>query len=220
MSLRRDHFFLFWVFFFLFFYVGWQPPSTMSQYRHMEACQLRRWGTNLWSRWGKGKRWLSHTCALGTGHTLVTYSKGRMKPPVKPDGQCWSCWTWIRCLRVCSHTVMTVSFERSLSGVEITTVIPSCSITTACIQRAGRTWSRTDSAEAAELAHSLNSMPACVLTHRDDREFWAITKWCRNHYIPVVPLSIRPVIHANRHPGNSEVAGCTPSLYPATMGRK
>jgi hypothetical protein len=85
-----------------------------------------------------------------------------MKPPVKPDGQCRSCWTWIRCLRVCSHTVMTVSFERSLSGVEITTVIPSCSITTACIQRAGRTWSRTDSAEAAELAHGLNSMPACV----------------------------------------------------------
>jgi hypothetical protein len=27
--------------------------------------------TNLWSQWEKGKRWLSHTCALGTGHTLV-----------------------------------------------------------------------------------------------------------------------------------------------------
>jgi len=58
-----------------------------------------------------------------------------------PNGQCWSCWTctwleftgqtvlkllnlhmaWIRCLRVCSHTVTTVSFERSVSGVEITT---------------------------------------------------------------------------------------------------
>jgi hypothetical protein len=30
---------------------------------------------------------------------------------------------------------------------------------------------------------------------------------------PIVPLSIRPVVHANRHPGSSEVAGCTPSLF-------
>ncbi len=31
--------------------------------------------------------------------------------------------------------------------------------------------------------------------------------------VPVVPLSSRPVVHANRHPGRSEVACCTPSLY-------
>jgi hypothetical protein len=30
---------------------------------------------------------------------------------------------------------------------------------------------------------------------------------------PVIhPLSIRPVVHADRHLGSSEVAGCTPSL--------
>jgi hypothetical protein len=29
----------------------------------------------------------------------------------------------------------------------------------------------------------------------------------------VVPLSIRPIIHANRYPESSKVAGCTPSLY-------
>jgi hypothetical protein len=67
-------------------------------------------------------------------------------------------------------------------------VIPSCSITTACIQRVGRTWSETDSVEAAKLAHGLNSMFACVLTHSDDREFWAITKWCQNHYRKVALL--------------------------------
>jgi len=31
--------------------------------------------------------------------------------------------------------------------------------------------------------------------------------------IPVVALFIRPVVDADRHPGSSEVAGCTPSLY-------
>jgi len=31
--------------------------------------------------------------------------------------------------------------------------------------------------------------------------------------VPVVPLSIRPVVHADGHPGSSEVAGCTLSLY-------
>jgi len=35
--------------------------------------------------------------------------------------------------------------------------------------------------------------------------------------VPVVPLSIGPVVHADGHPGSSEVAGCTPSLYPATI---
>jgi hypothetical protein len=30
---------------------------------------------------------------------------------------------------------------------------------------------------------------------------------------PVIhPLSIRPVVHADGHPGSSEVSGCTPSL--------
>jgi hypothetical protein len=28
----------------------------------------------------------------------------------------------------------------------------------------------------------------------------------------ILPLSIRPVVHADGHPGSSEVAGCTPSL--------
>ncbi len=27
------------------------------------------------------------------------------------------------------------------------------------------------------------------------------------------PLSIHPVVHVDRHPGSSEVAGCTPSLW-------
>jgi len=35
--------------------------------------------------------------------------------------------------------------------------------------------------------------------------------------VHVVPLSIDPVIHADGHPGSSEVAGCAPSLYPATI---
>jgi hypothetical protein len=35
--------------------------------------------------------------------------------------------------------------------------------------------------------------------------------------VPVVPLSIRLVVHADRHPGSSEVAGYTPSLYAATI---
>jgi hypothetical protein len=35
-------------------------PSSI--YLKLKTCQLRRWSTNLWSRWGKGKRWLSHTC--------------------------------------------------------------------------------------------------------------------------------------------------------------
>jgi hypothetical protein len=28
----------------------------------------------------------------------------------------------------------------------------------------------------------------------------------------ILPLSIRPVVHADGHPGSSEVSGCTPSL--------
>jgi len=33
---------------------------------------------------------------------------------------------------------------------------------------------------------------------------------------PVIrPLSIRSVVHGNRHPESSEVAGCTPSLHPS-----
>ncbi len=43
---------------------------------------------------------------------------------------------------------------------------------------------------------------------KDVRMKWSFP-WIR----PVVPLSIRPVVHANWHPGSSEVAGCTPSLY-------
>ncbi|CAK9213547.1 unnamed protein product [Sphagnum troendelagicum] len=35
--------------------------------------------------------------------------------------------------------------------------------------------------------------------------------------VPVVPLSIRPIVRANRHPGSSEVADCTPSFYPTTI---
>jgi len=35
--------------------------------------------------------------------------------------------------------------------------------------------------------------------------------------VHVVPLSIDPVVHADGHPGSSEVAGCTPSPYPATI---
>jgi len=35
--------------------------------------------------------------------------------------------------------------------------------------------------------------------------------------VPVVPLSIGSVIYADGHPGSSEVANCTPSLYPATI---
>ncbi len=30
--------------------------------------------------------------------------------------------------------------------------------------------------------------------------------------IVIHPLSIRPVVHADRHPESFEVAGCTPSL--------
>jgi len=71
-----------------------------------------------------------------------------------------------------------------------------------------RPWSRTDSAEAAELAHGLNSMPACVLTHSDDREFWAITKWCRNHYRKVALLLLWSPLAPSLLFASKEPDGC------------
>jgi len=35
--------------------------------------------------------------------------------------------------------------------------------------------------------------------------------------IPVVPLSIGSVIHADGHPGSSKVTSCTPFLYSTTI---
>jgi len=69
--------------------------------------------------------------------------------------------------------MMIVSFERSLSGVEITTekLHYYCCDPLLLHHYCLHPKSRTDNAEAAELAHGLNSMPVCVLTHSDDREF-------------------------------------------------
>jgi len=57
---------------------------------------------------------------LGTGNSAIRLAPGRPAGPGRPETRARQLLLQ-KTPSVCSHTVMTVSFERSLSGVEITT---------------------------------------------------------------------------------------------------